>query len=118
MVVLLSRLPSSKVLLAVHAAGYRRSTAVAHQVAGSAAAAPSCAGGRRLASLRHLSLQYFTAAQVASSDHLARRFIGRWHCWQVCGAQVEPAYLSMWSSTSRVREPRDGCGPLERGIRH
>lgn len=33
-----------------------------------------------LASLRHLSLQYFTAAHVASSDHFARRFIGLLHC--------------------------------------
>ena len=37
-------------------------------------------GARLFASPRHLSLQYLTAAQVASSFHRALRFIGRLHC--------------------------------------
>ena len=76
--------PRHSVLLGSRAAAPCRHAAAAHQLGGSAAGVPSPAGCRRLASFRHLSLQYLTAAQVASSDHLARRFIGRWHCWHIC----------------------------------
>ena len=118
-------LPCSELPLAVDATPPCCRAAAAHQPAGSAAAAPSCAGGRRLASLRHLSLQYFTAAQVASSDHLARRFIGRWHCWQVCGVHVEHITLSRRECDKVVWTPEIGmsrvllhdcCGTWEEDV--